>query len=510
MAKQNRTTTDITRQATFFSTTDTKPIFLSAFINKTSLILTIVVLLIVGVCFIRYLQNPSFWLDEALVALSLRAPSLSTIFTRLERGLYFPRLYLTCIAGARELFGYDFWSLRLLPFMSFVAATLLWARLLARNSKRMWLPALLGGAFLLGSNFWLEQSVQLKQYSFDVFVALLPFTVSDEWFKAVLGDGKKKIRLVLLALPCFVSYTYPIALFARVIGWYLTVWQRNERRLNLSGLLFLFTSVALGLASIWFTDYRNGANLTGYWKDCILRFQLQNGVLASLRLLADFLWGWYPGKLTPLAIAVVVPLQILGVAAIYRRWQNRQIEDSQPLGSIILLLGVIAASILVSYPICAGRLTLFAQVHTQILAIEGAVFLLSLPNKRRLAIVFVTSSVGVMAMYSTHRFIRFAQTEPPENIRPLLAQIKPEMADTVWVHPCSVSQVESLPEGLPVPTVLLNTKKVYPPQGKTSWVLWTHMGDPYCVERLEEIRTAAKSWQVIAEGNGRALVLAEF
>jgi len=211
-----------------------------------------------------------------------------------------------------------------------------------------------------------------------------------------------------------------------------------------------------------------------------------------------------------LAVATIAPLQLVGVWAVVRRLRNQKNEDSHAVGSIVLLLGVVAASLVASYPICAGRLTLFAQVHTQILAIEGAVFLLNLPDKRRLATAFVALSIMVLTIYSAHRFVRFVQSEPPENIRPLLASIKPDVASTVWVHPCSVAQVESLPEALPVQTVLLNTKKEYPPVGKKCWILWTHMGDAYCVERLAEIRAAAKTWQVITEGTGRALVLADF
>src|SRR6185369_9646947 len=55
---------------------------------------------------IRYFQFPTFWLDEAFVAESLRDPTLQHIFGPLWHGQYFPRLYLTVIVGLRELLGY--------------------------------------------------------------------------------------------------------------------------------------------------------------------------------------------------------------------------------------------------------------------------------------------------------------------------------------------------------------------------------------------------------------------
>src|SRR5215813_3344706 len=193
MANCDRTTGEASSHPLVSSSVGNRSTFRMVFIHQPALILSVVVLLILVVCFVRYLQSPSFWLDEALVALSLREPSLPAIFTRLERGLYFPRIYLSCIAGVRELFGYHFWSLRLLPFAAFVAATFLWARILVQRVSRFLLPALLSGALLLGSNFWLEQAVQLKQYSFDVLLALVPFSISDKLFKAAFLEGRNKV-----------------------------------------------------------------------------------------------------------------------------------------------------------------------------------------------------------------------------------------------------------------------------------------------------------------------------
>src|SRR5689334_6189580 len=63
----------------------------------------------------RYLRTPSFWLDEAFIAVSLRNPSAHSIFAPLLYGQYFPRVYLLAISGVREITGYQIWALRLLP-----------------------------------------------------------------------------------------------------------------------------------------------------------------------------------------------------------------------------------------------------------------------------------------------------------------------------------------------------------------------------------------------------------
>jgi hypothetical protein len=477
-------------------------------------------LAVIAACVIRYCFAPSFWLDEAFVATSLRDPSPQSIFSPLRYGQFFPRIYLSAIAALREIFGYQIWVLRLLPSLSFIIATILWARLLAKRSGSLVALAALSGALLLGSSFWLDAGIQLKQYTLDVLVALIPFLMGDEFFKAPLVDGKRKTRLMLLAIPCLVSYTYPLALVARVAGWYVDHCRRRGWRLNSSGACALIVPVAVGLVGIWLTDHRfnfidQPAYLT-YWNKCVVRSRFEQGAGSGFKLIAGFIWGWHHGRLMPVVIAAVAPLQALGIYRVIKRWKDRRTDSdtgswgSRTLGSLALLIGVILASALVNYPICTGRLVLFTQVHTQILAIEGALFILGSYSERKSAMIFLYSAIGIVSVYSGHRYIDFIRSEPRENIRPMLSLMKPEIANTVLVHPCSVAQVESLPEPLPVERVVFESKREPPLPGGRAWILWTNLSDDYCREWLNDARSRALSWQVIHEGPGRGLALAEF
>jgi hypothetical protein len=482
------------------------------------LIIWISIAAVVAVSVIRYLQAPSFWLDEAFVAVSLRDPSPASIFAPLRYDQYFPRVYLGAIAVLRELLGYQIWVLRLLPSLCFITATILWARLLAKRSGGLWLPAALSGAFLLGGSFWLEQSIQLKQYTLDVLVSLIPFAIGDEFFTETLTRGKRKSRLILLAIPCLISYVYPIALGARAIGWYALRARQREWRLAAPGVFFLIVSVAIGLVSIWVTDYRfylRGERYLAYWNASILSAQFKEGIGSGLGLIANFIWGWHHGRLMPLMIAAVAPLQALGVYSVVGRWKNRDTESSdiwgsRSLGSLVLLAAVILASAIANYPISAGRLVLFAQVHTQILAVEGALFLLTVWARRKAALIFLCGAIAIVTVYSVHRYVDNIRTEPRENIRPMLPLLKAEIANTAWVNPCSVAQVESLPDRLPVERVVLQTRRQQPPPGEKTWILWTNMSDDYCRDWLDACRSRALRWQVIHEGPGRGLALAEF
>jgi hypothetical protein len=471
---------------------------------------------LIGVAVMRFLQEPSFWLDEAFVALSLRDPSPATIFARLQYGQLFPRVYLAAIALLREAFGYRIWSLRLLPTVSFVVATLFWMRLLVLRSRTSVATSVLAGVLFLGSSFWLDQAIQLKQYSFDVLLALVPFLLDDAFFKDTLFDGKRKLRLAIIALPCLLSYTYPLALGARVLGWYLHEARGSGLRLRASAVSVLSGSVMLALAGVWMTDHRfnllDGPAYLAYWSDCILRSCLQHNASSAPRLLAKFLWGWHGRQ--PLMTAGVVPLQILGVYSVIKRLKtgnagaNQHRWGSRSVGSLVFLSGTILASALFNYPICAGRAALFTQVHTQILTLEGALFIHSSRNRIRITSVILYIFIGVVLLHSGRDYLRLAKSGPAENLRPLLPEISTEIASTIWVHPCSTAQVRSLPEPLPG-HIVFGTDEPHPPPGKT-WVLWTHLGDESCANSLEQVRLKARSWQLVSEGPGRGLALAEF
>ncbi len=472
--------------------------------------------LIAAGCY-RYFQQPTFWLDEAFIAVSLRSPSPRVIFAQLEYGQLFPRIYLGAIAMVREVFGYRIWSLRLLPFLSFVCGTVLWARLLAGRSRRHASLGFLSCALLIGATFWLDQAIQLKQYTFDVLLALVPFLIGDSFFKDTLVDGNRRAKLIAFALPFLLSYTYPFAMGARVLGWYLQQRRRSRWRLNKTAVLVLGLAVVAGLAGVWFTDHRfnikdNQAYLA-YWNDCLLGECLRQNAAAAPRLIAKFLWGWHGRQ--PLVTAALVPLQVVGIYAVVRRLKRSEPDDasgwgSRTLGSLILLGGVILASAIANYPICGGRVVLFTQIHTQLLALEGASVLLASKRRQRTTLILVWLCVGVVGFYSVRAYGRLVTTEPAENLRPVLSLINPQEADAVLVLACSVAQVRSLPDPLPVSRIVLATRQTQPQQGEKTWVLWTHLGNDDCVKQLEQIRSRSRSWQVVDEGPGRGLALAEF
>ena len=225
----------------------------------------------------------------------------------------------------------------------------------------------------------------------------------------------------------------------------------------------------------------------------------------------------------------MVILQMLGIYWVIKRWKaGDKTEDSswgaRSMGSIILLFGVILASGILNYPICGGRIVLFTQIHTQILALEGALFILSFRNRHKIARIILALFILTVLIYSGRVYIHYIRSESAENLMPLLSLINPDIANTIWVHPCSVAQVKALPEPLPVEQVLFGkeakdaklehrstgTEIEAPQPGQKAWIIWTHLSGEFCRKPLEQIRNQARSWEMIHEGPDRGLALAEF
>jgi hypothetical protein len=270
----------------------------------------------------------------------------------------------------------------------------------------------------------------------------------------------------------------------------------------------------VGLISFWFTDYRFNREwdaYVSYWESCILGSQ--HSVSASLRLLAKFLWGWH-GQM-PLLTAFVVPLQLIGVVRILSPRKSKIVDPndeawgSRSYGSVFLLGGLIAASALFNLPICAGRVVLFAQIHTQILAVEGAIWITERFKKRAATVAIFFACISAMA-YGVRTYWRFVRAEPAENLRPAVALMTPASAKTVWVHPCSIAQVKSLPDRLPVDDIVFGSETQLPQAGERSWIIWSHLGEGSCVRQLDRVQSRAKSWEIIYKGPDSGLALAQF
>lgn len=179
-----------------------------------------------------YLSDRSLWLDESFLALNFRDRSLAQMsFATLEYSQVAPLGFLTSVEFVSMYGDLTDLSLRLSPFL-FGCSTVLVAlsvscRLFIKNSARL--------VFLLLISFspsLVYYSQELKQYSAEVFAAMLSLYLLTNWGQnRVIRDGFIGGLIVLLAIPgplllisvavaasVFISDSPKLATIARGIG----------------------------------------------------------------------------------------------------------------------------------------------------------------------------------------------------------------------------------------------------------------------------------------------------
>jgi len=416
-------------------------------------------------------------MDEASIALNLLNRDPFELFGALEFNQNFPRIYLLAIKGLEQAFGFETKVLRFLPLLFFLLATVLWQRLLYLRLRET--PILLAVAVtltLMPANLFLYSSM-VKQYSFDLFVALIPFSLSDGFFRKTLRKGQGGWALVALALPCATSYTYSIALLGRLSGWYIGELRREGFRLDPRGLGFLLAGFLGFSALMWLTDFRDPTALPYlFWQECAFG----QGWRTSLGLVENLSVGWYDWALTyhasaPVASFVRVAIQLLsalgltsilvevlkksslrGTSTASMSWGTRS------LGSVGCIAGLLMASLLLQYPACTGRLTLFAFPCIQIVTLEG--LRLAYRSTRRMpwGKAVAPTLVGILLISllpaAMKNAITMASENVPQNIRTVLPHLQSRPSLPVLVGPGLQRQVQSLPEDLGLrPVWVLNT-----------------------------------------------------
>ncbi len=332
----------------------------------------------------QYLTGRSLWLDEAMLALNIVRRDFAGLLQPLDDNQGGPVGFLLAEKLVVTLLGNHELTLRLLPLLAGCAALPLFALLLRQGLGKT-------GAFAALTLFAAGAPVvyyasEVKQYSSDVFIALLLLWLAGEIqsfnHKATPNNTKeheenlKRSSIgelhVLRGQKVFLTVTgilavwcsHPALFVLAGVGATLLVHyaiQKDYRQLKQT-LLMISLWVA-SFAALYFISLRGlAANtfLLDYWATSFMPMPPWAN------------WGWFPATLqasleTPAGLGTIwlLPgaLMLIGLVALLRRqWQ---------FGSVLALtlLAALAASGLGKYPF-AGRMILFTA--PLLLALVGA------------------------------------------------------------------------------------------------------------------------------------------
>ena len=290
---------------------------------------------------------------------------------------------------------------------------------------------------------------------------------------------------------------------ARVTGW--LAWKlRRGLRLDGVGTGVFLLGFAAALGTLWFTDLQHTLGrpaLVAMWSTCVLSqnpqdfLELVRRFVAScgLRGLVPKGAGVFHPKLPPPALFLAMGALALGTVRVVRALlSTAESEADERWGSrsaacLAGIVGVIATSFLLDYPICAGRLTLYALFFQQLLLLEGIDWLRGAAGGRRalqalvvLTIAFLLASGGWTATRVLRRVVAVA---PIEDVRPLLERIPDEPTETVIVTGFMARQIRTLPEGLGSRQVVylpFANWRAELPEGREIWIVHSRLVPGLC------------------------------
>lgn len=471
-----------------------------------------------GVGFGIYLRDGSYYQDEASVVLSFAERGVFEAFAGplAGGGQSFPRFYFLAIRGVRALFGPETWATRLLPHFAFLVATGLWMRLFRVRFRDR--PALvLLGVLLVGMapSWWLYSAV-VKQYTLDVLLTLVIFSVPDRVLDEALLRRHRLGRLLALLVPILFSYTYGVAVLARGAGWLLLALRRGERP-DARSMATLALGLGAALALLWAVDARHSvsnAAVIAMWQSTILSQHPDQLLPILLRSVREWYTGptefiWHPGLAAPALWALLVcgGLGVVRVVLSLARPDRltgspaRAEWGSRSVGCVLAILGLIATSFVLDYPIKSGRTTLYVLCLQQMLMLEGVEWIGELARRiprldvRRVsqAVLALALAAGIVASAATAAEVarRVLAKAPVDNVRPLLARIRSEPDLPVLVTVCMGRQVQTLPEGLDGHEVIVlpaSDWKPLVPLGRDVWIIHSRLLPGLCEQTRRQLR----------------------
>ena len=495
-------------------------------------LLPLAALTMAGIGLERLLEDGSFWTDEAFIAVSLRDLPGTDLFGALGAGgNSFPRFYLLALQGVMNVFGYETLVLRALPFGFFLVASYVWLKLIFSRLRGFPLLAVLAFSLMLLATSWFAYSSMLKQYTFDVLLAALLFALPDRRLEATMRDGRQLWLAVALALPCALSYTYVIVLFGRLGGWWASQLSQGEYRLSVRGIVTTGACVLGALASLWLTDIQFMADsVYGWWATCTLG----NDWSATPKVLDGFALGWYAGKqefpiqggLPEAVLWVLRGAFVLGVIQIARSLAGHTLYGasrswgSRSTGALIVLLGLLGSSLLIDYPLCSGRLTLFALLPLQIVLFEGFAgahgWIEESRNLKKTSLALGVLWLCLVVPFSLRDAGRFIRASAPENVRPAFQLIRGhgELSELpIHFMPCLRPLVLALPESDLDFDMTLVSSGASIPWGQQVLAIereW-HPGLLYCFKASAAYEKASTTWESLhADGDSVRVFLAGF
>jgi hypothetical protein len=176
----------------------------------------------------RFLLRFPLWQDEAFLAANLLDRGYLGLLGPLENHQIAPPLFLWAQRTSVELFGFNEYALRLVPYLSGVAALLLFRQVAARLLR--------GTALVLAVGFFavtyalIRYSVEAKPYGGDLLASVALLALAVRWWQR--PHQSRWLWLLAAVAPLALGFSYPAVFVGGGVSLAVAVglWQSGNRR----------------------------------------------------------------------------------------------------------------------------------------------------------------------------------------------------------------------------------------------------------------------------------------
>lgn len=369
-----------------------------------------------------YLHNPSLWVDEAALALSIVNRSFSGLLEPLAFHTGAPLGFLMLERLAVEVLGNNEYALRLLPFLAGVGSLFL----LYPVAKRYITPQAVPIALLLfaTSTSLVRYSNQVKQYSSDVFLVLLLLLVSTQVVKQRLAIRWLIIYAIVGAITIW--FSFPVVFVLAGAGAVLGFQSLAKREWSKVAQLSIVGAVWLGSFAIFY--FISTANEIASNQGIEAQISIESGfVPLPPRSFSDARW-----YLTTLFDLFDVPagLTFTGIAALaflmggVAIWKTNKYQSLTLLAPVVVTMLVSGAHL---YPF-SDRWVLFLTPFVLLFVAEGAMFIVAKTRHTYPAIGIALVALLLLHPIASEAF-RLVVPRGTEEVRPVLTYITTRWSD---------------------------------------------------------------------------------
>lgn len=315
---------------------------------------------------VQYFYNRSLWADEAVLALNIVNRSYLELLQPLDYDQGAPIGFLWIEKLAIQLFGNNEYAFRLFPLLSSIISIFIFYKLAKRFLRLEAVPIAL--AFFVSLNYLVYYATELKQYSSDVFVALLSCLIVIQIATQELNNIKIAIYSFVGALTIWFSHPAVFTLAGVGTSILLIDTVKREKKSKIFQSLFIYSTWLISFAIFYFVSVQslnNNSDLMTSWRNGFpSSFYDINWVFNAL---GKFFYR--PLGFVGITDGLAIFAFVVGCISLFKRQKQKLLIILSPL------IATFFASFLQKFPF-RNRLVLFLTPFFILLIAEGIDYLI--------------------------------------------------------------------------------------------------------------------------------------